>query len=234
MLDSAKTVLVVSAHPDDEALGFGGTAHRLTANGVRVHSAILVGDAEVRGNRPETEQLVADAEKAHELLGMEPPILGHFPNIQLNTVPHLDLVQFIENAIRRVEPDVIVAVHPGDINNDHHQVSLACQAAARLPQRQPEVRPISALLFMEVLSSTEWSIASGPQFRPTVFFEIGRAGLEAKLQALDAYRGVMRHYPHPRSREAVSALATVRGSESGLVLAESFEVGFARLGIENV
>ena len=234
MLHRAETFLVVVAHPDDETLGFGGTSHMLTANGCRVHSAIVVGDAEARGTRPDTRQLWIDTERAHERLGMEPPIRGHFPNIRLNTVPHLELVQFIEDAIRATKPDVVVTMHPSDINDDHHQVSLACQAAARLPQRQPDVHAISALFFMEVLSSTEWSIAPGSPFRPGVFFEIGQEGLEAKLAALESYQGVMRTYPHSRSREAVSALATLRGSAAGLHLAECFEVGFLRVSAGDV
>ena len=36
----------------------------------------------------------------------------------------------------------------------------------------------------------------------------------------------MRPYPHPRSKEALRALATVRGAQSGTNLAEAFETAF--------
>ncbi len=225
--DDDEVFLVVVAHPDDEVLGFGGTAYQLTQNGHRVHSAIVVGDADARQNRPKLADLHADTDEAHRVLGMETPIRGTFPNIALNTVAHLELVQFIEKAIRKTEPDIIVSVHPGDINDDHHQTSRACQAAARMSQRQADMKPVRGLLMMEILSSTDWAILPTPTpFRPQMYVEIGDQGLAEKVAALDTYRGVVRSYPHARSDDSVRALATLRGSDAGLMFAEAFEVGF--------
>jgi LmbE family N-acetylglucosaminyl deacetylase len=227
LTSTPQTVLIVAAHPDDEVLGFGGTARVLSTTGNTVHSAIVVGEVEARRNRPGLEDLYRDTDEAHRLLGMELPTRGLFPNIKLNTVPHLDLVGFIEQAIVDTEPDVVVTVHPGDINDDHLQVSRACQAAVRLPQRQPDVKPIHGLLFMEILSSTDWRINSvNVPFIPQMYVEIGENSLDSKLEAFHHYRGVMRPYPHPRSDESVRALATLRGSESGMHYAEAFQVGF--------
>lgn len=229
------TFLVVAAHPDDEALGFGGSAHVLSQRGHTIHSVVLVGDADARDSRPDLSDLHSDTDEAHRILGMEPPIRGPFPNIKLNTVPHLDLVQFIEDAIRDTGPDIVITVHPGDINDDHYQVSRACQAAVRLPQRQPTVKAIQGLFFMEVLSSSDWAILPTPApFRPQLYIEIGKESLDTKITALHRYRGVMRDYPHSRSDESVRALATIRGSDSGLNLAEAFEVGFSSLRPQDV
>jgi LmbE family N-acetylglucosaminyl deacetylase len=218
--------LVVSAHPDDEVLGFGASAYVLTQRGHSVSSCIVVGDADARRQRPQDKDLRSDTVRAHQIVGMSAPSAGPFPNIRLNTVPHLDLVRFIENAMLATEPDVLITHHPSDVNDDHYQVSRATQAAARLAQRRPEVKPISSLLFMEVLSSTDWRVAGASlPFDPQVYIEIGEEALEAKLTALDAYRNVMRPYPHPRSTESVRALATLRGSDAGLNLAEAFQLG---------
>ena len=92
-------VLVVAAHPDDEVLGFGAAGASLAARGRSVTSCFLSGDVEVRANRPELDKLHAHARQAQEVLGFEEPIFGPFPNIQFNTVPHVELVQFIEKAI---------------------------------------------------------------------------------------------------------------------------------------
>jgi N-acetylglucosamine malate deacetylase 1 len=40
---------------------------------------------------------------------------------------------------------------------------------------------------------------------------------------------VMRPYPHPRSDEVVRALATFRGAQAGLNLAEAFETAYTAL-----
>ena len=83
---------------------------------------------------------------------------------------------------------------------------------------------------MEVPSSTEWSIdSSSNDFRPNTYFEIGREGLDVKLQALAAYKGVMRPYPHPRSNEALEGLAAYRGAQAGCKYAEAFESVLRRI-----
>ena len=226
-----KVYLSVTAHPDDEVLGFGGTAYQLTKAGHTVVNCILSGKVEVRVNRPDIEELNQDIKKAEQILGCQPSILGDFPNIRFNTIPHIDLVRFIEQAIELVQPDCIFTHHPYDLNNDHHQVSIACQAAARLFQRKP-TKPLEGLYFMEILSSTDWSFAqSGMQFQPNAFFQIGEDGLEKKIQALEAYRGVMRDYPHPRSKEVITGLAASRGAQAGLNYAESFQTAFQILSI---
>lgn len=224
------TCLLVVAHPDDEALGAGGMACGLADRGEQVHSCILSGSVDARRHRPEVADLHTDMLAAHTILGLAEPIVGPFPNIAFNTVPHVELVQFIEAAIESTGATTIVTHHPSDLNNDHHHVSLACQAAARLFQRRPGIPPLARLLFMEILSSTDWSFPGGSiGFEPTAFMELGPALLDRKLEALRAYRGVMRDYPHPRSEESVRSLAAYRGGQAGVVYAEAFQVAFQRL-----
>ena len=224
------SVLIVIAHPDDEALGCGGTAALLAARGISVRACILSGNAAARRGRPELGELHADMRRAQQILGMGEPILGDFPNIKLNTVAHLDLVQFIEKAMMECEADILFTHHPSDLNDDHVQVSRACQAAARLFQRRDDIPPLKALYFMEILSSTEWTFgAGGDPFKADAFFEVGEEFLATKLEALASYRGVLRDYPHPRSKEAVRALAMLRGSQAGMQLAEAFQAPFRRM-----
>jgi LmbE family N-acetylglucosaminyl deacetylase len=215
--------LTVTAHPDDEILGFGGSTAVLTSKGHVVFNLILSGDVEARQNRPDPETLKLHTFRAQELVGAEPPILGPFPNIKFNSIPHLDLVQFIEKYMEELQPDVVVTHHPYDLNNDHYHTSKACQAAVRLFQRKP-LKPIKSLYFMEIPSSTDWAFpVDGQTFRPDSFIEIGEVGLSKKLEALYAYEGVMRPYPHPRSEEAIRALAILRGSQVGRHLCEGFQ-----------
>ena len=221
------SVLIVVAHPDDEVLGCGATASLLAAQGLTVRACILSHAAGARRERPELEELHADMYRAQQILGLGEPVLGGFPNIKLNTVAHLDLVQFIEAAILETGADVIYTHHPSDLNDDHVQTSRACQAAARLFQRRSDMAPLKALYFMEILSSTEWIFgAGGDQFRAEAFCEIGAAMLEKKIDALQCYRGVLRDYPHPRSQEVVRALAALRGSQAGVQYAEAFQAPF--------
>ncbi len=224
-------ILSVTAHPDDEILGFGATAAKLAAGGCKIYNCILSGEANARNNRPDTLELYKHMLKAQQIIGAQKPIIGSFPNIQFNAVEHLQLVQFIENAIETTKPDYIFTHHPYDLNNDHYHVSKACQAAARLFQRKP-IKPIKGLYFMEIVSSTDWAFpVNASSFQPNTFFEVGREFINTKIKALNAYEGVMRDYPHPRSSEVIEGLAAYRGGQSGLKYAEAFQAVFQILNL---
>jgi LmbE family N-acetylglucosaminyl deacetylase len=220
------SVLIVASHPDDEVLGCGATAAWFASQGVPVTSCILSGEVTVRQNRPELDRLKQETCMAQQILGLRSPILGSFPNIEFNTVSHLEIVRFIESAITETDADVIFTHDPGDLNNDHRVTSHACQTAARLWQRRPGVPPLRALFFMEVMSSTEWVFAGNSNpFTPDAFFPASTT-LGKKIEALKAYSGVMRPFPHPRSIEVLYGLAAYRGGQSGLQYAEAFRTAF--------
>lgn len=219
--------LVVVAHPDDEVLGAGATIYKLIQKGHKVAVAIMVSEAAARKDLSNT--LSDDEQAALSIVGVEKTYHASFPNIKMNTVPHLELVQFIEKCIEDWNAQAIITHHPSDTNNDHVQTSYAAQAACRLFQRRENMPALKELLYMEVLSSTEWSFdTSANRFSPNYFVEIGKEGVEIKIKALSAYKGVMRPYPHPRSNEALEGLAAYRGVQAGCNYAEAFECAFTR------
>ena len=217
--------LIVVAHPDDEGLGAGATIFKLIMQGNKVAVAIMSGHAAARNNRSAT--LSEDEEKAMSIMGVEKVYHADFPNIKMNTVPHLELVQYIEQCIEDWQAEVIFTHHPSDTNIDHQETSRAAVAACRLFQRKEGIPQLRELSYMEVPSSTEWSLNSAEnRFTPNKFVEIGKSGVEKKLEALSAYTGVMRPYPHPRSVEALTGLAASRGAQAGCAYAEAFESVF--------
>lgn len=219
--------LIVVAHPDDEVLGAGATIHKLIEEGNRVAVATMANHAAARTNISAT--LSDDQEKAFSIIGVEKAYSADFPNIKMNTVPHLELVQFIESCIEDWGAESIFTHHPSDTNNDHVMTSYAAQAASRLFQRKEGVPSLKQFIYMEVPSSTEWSLdSSSNRFSPNMFVEIGKDGVDVKLRALEAYTGVMRPYPHPRSEEAITGLAAYRGVQAGCNYAEAFENVFFR------
>jgi LmbE family N-acetylglucosaminyl deacetylase len=221
--------LIVVAHPDDEVLGAGATIFKLSSEGHQIDVCIMSGNVEARKNRPDLNELDQDVQSSLDILGVRNTIKGGFPNIKFNNVNHLELVQFIEKAIVDSGADIVITHHPADTNNDHLHTSIATQAAIRLFQRNPKIKPIKELLFMEVPSSTEWSVNKAMNlFNPNLFIEVGKEAVEKKVHALSLYRGVMRPYPHPRSNEFIKGLAAYRGGQSGTYYAEAFESVFRR------
>ena len=219
--------LIVVAHPDDEVLGVGGSIGRFIRDGNSVEVAVLVGRAEARKGLSST--LLDEFYQAMNLLGVSKYYLGEFPNIKMNIVPHIEIVKFIEDCLIKSGADVVITHHPSDLNNDHRMTSEAAEVAIRLFQRREDVKSISKFMYMEVPSSTEWNVdPNRNKFRPNSFIEIGQEGIGKKLQALEIYKGVMRKYPHPRSKEFIKFLAGYRGGQSGLYYAEAFEIVFSR------
>lgn len=225
-----KVNLVVVAHPDDEILGFGGTGAILVERGEVVQPIILCGNVDVRTNRPSDSELYDDMIAANTVLGFSKPILGSFPNIRMNTVDHLDIVRYIESQLKIFQPCRIFTHHPSDLNDDHMQVSRACQVATRFFQRQSFSSPYRSLHFMEVLSSSDWCFPGAVSvFEPNLFVDI-ESSMDRKLLALSKYRNVMRPKPHPRSEHVLRGHAAYRGGQASANYAEAFQTVY-HLGI---
>jgi LmbE family N-acetylglucosaminyl deacetylase len=223
-----KVNLIIVAHPDDEILGFGAAGAKLVKKGEVVQAIILCGKVDARHRKPSNSELYEDMLKANKTVGFEPPILGSFPNIRMNNVDHLDIVQFIEKQILQFKPQRIFTHHPSDLNDDHCQISRACMAASRYYQRRDDIPPLESLHFMEIQSATDWAYETDRDgFRPNLYVEVADE-LDAKLEALSCYRNVMREYPHPRSIEAIKGLAAYRGGQSGQFNSEAFQTIFQR------
>ena len=92
--------LLVVAHPDDEVLGAGASMWKWSHEGNAIDVAIMCTEAKARAFRPSDKELEGDTDAAVSFLGVKKKYEGTFPNIEMNTVPHLKLVQFIEGAIR--------------------------------------------------------------------------------------------------------------------------------------
>lgn len=226
MLAMFRSVLVIAAHPDDEALGCGGALARLAAQGAEVQTMFLtdgvsarqgVGDSTVARLREARAEMAC---RAAGILGTAIPIFGRFPDNQMDSVPMLHIAQAIEDVARDLAPDLILTHNPSDLNIDHRLCARAVMTAFR-PAPNTTVR---AIWGFEVVSSTEWSFGScGVPFQPNAFMDISST-LAQKIAALEAYAEEMREPPHARSIQAVEALARVRGATVGVAAAEAFTV----------
>ncbi len=221
-------ILVIAAHPDDEVLGCGGTLARWAAEGHDVHVLLLADGESARSATAHSasgtvlmEQRNCAARNARDILGCKSCELLALPDNRLDGMELLDIVRLIEATIERIRPQTLLTHHCGDVNIDHSVVHDAVVTACR---PQPG-HLVSELLFFEVPSSTEWRPAgSALPFQPNVFVDISGT-LAIKHAALGAYSGEMRAFPHPRSHQAVEALARWRGASVGVDAAEAFMLG---------
>jgi LmbE family N-acetylglucosaminyl deacetylase len=219
-------VLVIAAHPDDEVLGCGATMARLVREGHDVRIAILAEgitsrsrsreDADVR----QLSELRDHAQRAANVLGVKTVSFYGLPDNRLDSLPLLEIAQTAEELISEFEPRRIYTHHAGDLNIDHAVVSRAVTIATR-PMRDC---PVRELLQFEVASSTEWAFQQfEPAFRPNVFVDVYET-VDLKLKAMACYESEARAFPHPRSPEALTAIAKRWGSVAGVEAAEAFQL----------
>jgi LmbE family N-acetylglucosaminyl deacetylase len=214
-----RTVLIVAAHTDDEALGCGGTIARHAAEGDKVFAVFMADGVSSRAEASQTdhENRHAAAERAASALGIRRNYYLGWADNRLDSVPLLDIVKGIEPIIRELQPDIVYTHHPGDLNIDHRRTHEAVMTACR-PTPGCTVREIYTF---EVLSSTEWAGPAMAPFLPNHFVNITDF-LATKRKALAAYQQELRPAPHSRSLDHIEHLARHRGHTVGFEAAEAF------------
>lgn len=217
-------ILFVVAHPDDETLMAGGSIGIFKQKGYEIAVCTVASNAEARSTGSGSELIKEKQEEVFEFLGIDRSYNLGFPDSLLSTVPHLDLVQSIEDIFRVEQPDIVVTHFPFDNHTDHKVVSTCCREAFRISQRPVGLLDPSELWYGEVLSSTDWSLEK--QMTPNLFMVIGESGVQRKIEALGMFHEVLRPFPHPRSSQVLSGLAAVRGAQAGADYAEGFQQVF--------
>lgn len=218
-----KSVLVFAAHPDDEILGQAGTIRRLANEGVCCRAVIIAEGITSRANNrseadfSELKELQTDARNSAQIVGYESIEFCELPDNRLDSMDLLDVIKVVSEYVEKYRPDTIFTHHHGDLNIDHRIVCEAVITACR-PVRHYFVERIYAF---ETPSSTEWNYSYEDPFKPNVFFDVTDT-IQKKIEAINCYRSESEVSPHPRSPEALLALAEYRGSNVGVKYAEAF------------
>jgi LmbE family N-acetylglucosaminyl deacetylase len=211
-------ILVVAAHPDDEILGCGGTIAKLSGSN-DVYILILGEGLTSRSgyDREKLAELKEEVIKANNELGVKEVMSANLPDNKFDSLALLDVVKKIEEIIEKIKPEIVFTHSIHDLNVDHRMTHKAVVTACRPVQNSC----VKKLYAFEVLSSSEWNSTQLPVFVPNVYVDISKY-LDKKIEAMKTYKSEIREYPHPRSEEAIRALAMKRGSECGFGFAESF------------
>lgn len=218
----SKSILIIASHPDDETIGCGASIAKHSENGDTVKVLTLTNGVSSRREVgvKESEARIKAYHKALSILGAESIMEGSFPDNQLDSVPLLELVQFVESVKSKYKFDIIYTHSSSDLNIDHRKAFEATITAFR-PEPEEESNEIRCF---EILSSTDFSFGQiNSIFEPNLFIDITKF-YKKKVEALKCYEDEMRNFPHSRSFEALEALAKLRGSSVGVKKAEAFEI----------
>ncbi len=211
-------VLVIAPHPDDEVLGCGGTIVKHVSGGDEVYLCIITKAYPPEWSESEIKERRKEVLRVNKILSIKKAYFLDLPTVKLDTIPQKELNEVIAQVINEVQPEIVYIPHGGDVNSDHRLVFGAAMVATR-PKPTLSIRKV---LCYEVLSETEWA-APFPKnaFIPNLWVDIS-GELETKLKAMSEYKSELKKFPHPRSLEAISALAKMRGTAAGVEAAEAF------------
>lgn len=215
-----KRVLVISAHPDDETLGAGGTIRKHLEQGDEV--TVFIATDGVTARHDNTSLQAQAAKNACDILEVQNLIMGGLPDQRLDAMPLLEVIDPIYKIVKDIRPEIVYTHHGGDVNQDHRVLFNASLVAVRPVGNNP----VKEVYSYEVGSSTEWAPSLNHwAFAPNMYSDISKH-LDKKCEALmsysKTYQSEIPPYPHPRSAEAVRIYAQKRGIEVGMEAAEAF------------
>lgn len=217
----ANRVIVISAHPDDEVLGVGGSLLKHIANGDEVYWLITTNISKEQGfskaRVDSRQQEISDVEK---MLGIKATFSLNYPTMTLSSSTLIKMVPEISKIFNEVKPEIIYCLNRSDAHSDHRitfDAVMACTKSFRYPF-------IKKVLMYECLSETEFAPALPEKvFLPNYYVDISRF-MDKKIEIMKIYHSELGEHPFPRSIENIKALATYRGASVGVKYAEAFQL----------
>lgn len=216
-----KNIIIISAHPDDEVLGAGGTLLKHQKNGDNIYWLITTNISEQQGfSKERVESRQEEIKKVAQRLGVKKTFLLNYPTMTLSSSSIIKMVPEISKVFLEVEPEIIYCLNRSDAHSDHRitfDAVMACTKSFRYPF-------IKQVLMYECISETEFA-PNLPEkvFMPNYFVDISPF-MEEKLEIMKIYESEIGEHPFPRSIKNIEALAIFRGASVGVEYAEAFQL----------
>uniref|UniRef100_UPI00404803DE PIG-L deacetylase family protein n=1 Tax=Algoriphagus sp. TaxID=1872435 RepID=UPI00404803DE len=216
-----KNILVISAHPDDETLGVGGTILKHVANGDKVYWLIVTNVFENQGfSKERVESRQKEIREVEKLFGILKTFLLNYPTMTLSSSSLIKMVPDISNIFMEIQPEIIYTLNRSDAHSDHRIIFdavMACTKSFRYPF-------IKQILMYECISETEFAPALAEKaFLPNYFVDISNY-LIKKNEIMKVFKSEIAEHPFPRSLDNIRALAHFRGASVGVQYAEAFQL----------
>jgi LmbE family N-acetylglucosaminyl deacetylase len=214
-----KKIIVFSPHPDDDAIGMGGTIIELVKNGnkvlcVYITSGVSARNA-VKGDMPveEKEKIRrTEAERASKILGANIHFLN-IPYFHGLTVKN-EHVEKIIKLLEKENPDVIFAPHKHERHPTHKaSMSIVLRALERC-----NLTNLNEIWFYEIVT---------PIRTPNIIITFGKEVMEKKIEAIKAHKSQI---DRRRYDIGIKGLNTFRGILKDSILG----VGYGSLSSKEI
>jgi N-acetylglucosamine malate deacetylase 1 len=216
-----KKIIIISAHPDDEVLGAGGTILKHINNGDKVFWLITTSVFESEGfSKERVESRQREIEKVEQELGISKTFQLGYATMTLSSSSIITMVPKISKIFTQIEPEVVYCLNRTDAHSDHRysfDAVMACTKSFRYPF-------IKQVLLYECISETEFAPAVPEKiFQPNYFVDI-TSFFEKKKDIMKIYESELGEHPFPRSLKNIEALSIFRGATVGVEYAEAFQL----------
>jgi LmbE family N-acetylglucosaminyl deacetylase len=226
-ITSKTKLLVISPHPDDEALGAGGLIGKAIKEKARVMIYYLTAgdsrqlvtgqtDGKTRLKEIDSVKKLTGAKVKVEYVGKE--------FCRLDTVPQKDLIERIEDVIEEFKPSMVTIPSYYSYNQDHRALYEACITALRPTPK--DVRHFTATV-LEYGEPYIWGVK--PPEAHNVYLDLnqklGKGDLfDFKIALYKCHKTQVRTGVFPRSPENLKHQAHITGREIGIAMAESYRL----------
>lgn len=216
-----KKVLVISAHPDDEILGCGGTLFKHKANGDELSWIIVTNVFENQGfTKQRIESRQEEIEQIKKTVGFSNVHKLDYPTMSLTPASLNDMIPKIAKLFNELKPEIIYVMNRSDAHSDH-RITFDAVVSCTKSFRHSYIKKV---LMYECISETEFAPAVPEKvFQPNYFVDI-TAYFKEKINAMKVYESEIEEHPFPRSIRNIEALAVFRGASVGVEYAEAFQL----------
>ncbi len=214
-------VIVISAHPDDEILGAGGTLLKHKEKGDDIYWLIITNVFESQGfTKERVESRQVEIKKVAEALGVVKTFILDYPTMSLSSSSVITMAPKISAVFQEVQPEIIYCLNRSDAHSDH-RVTFDAVAACTKSFRYPFIKQV---LLYECISETEFAPALPEKvFLPNYYVDV-TPYFHKKLEIMKIYESEIAEHPFPRSIRNIEALAVFRGASVGVEYAEAFQL----------
>ncbi|MDC1317219.1 PIG-L family deacetylase [Flavobacteriaceae bacterium] len=214
-------IVIISAHPDDETLGAGGTMLKHKEGGDKLYWIITTKMKIKDGfSKKRIDLRNKEIQKVSDHYGIEKTFQLDYSTMSLNSESVNQIIPEVSDIFRKIEPNVIYCVNRTDAHSDHKytfESIMACTKSFRFPS-------IKKVLLYECISETEFAPAIPERiFQPNYFVDISKY-FHKKIDIMKIYESELDEHPFPRSLKNIEALSVFRGATAGVYYAEAFQL----------
>lgn len=226
-IDHKTKLLIISPHPDDEAIGCGGLIGKCKKEkGEALIVYACVGESrQLITEKTDSSTRIKEIKDVEKYSGFKTEILYDGKEFcRLDMVPQKDLIEKIEDVIEEFKPNIVTIPYSFSYNQDHRALYESCIAALRPTPEKVRHFVENVLVFYEPYFWTT-SELKAPNSYLDLSEKMGDQNLlDFKINLYKCHKTQVRNEPFSRSVENLKRWAYIYGKEIGVDMAEAYYV----------